>query len=355
MIMIIIEGRGKNTKNKYVISTNIEFMTFLNSIYYDKFVNTSVIEDIISIFISDDTPLSIKCFKKTFSKSIVLKFKNYRGSKINLYYWIIRGFTKEAAEKRVSVIQKNIFENNKEKIISKMKQSSKYSKKNLKKKGYTDEEIIEILKNQGRGYNFYKNKGYSDENIQYILSERNKKWLHSLTKTLETDNFYKRKGRTYDQMIEKWGVVRTQHIIKKRTSYSYNRISNTATECLKTIATFLGLSVDNILLGEFEFCIHYNDKIYYCDYKIDNFIIEFNGDYWHMNPSKYSASYYNKQLRCFAYEKWDHDKNKIKALESTGYVVYTIWEHDWKTDRENVLTNIKEIYEEYKIKNQRFI
>ena len=71
-----------------------------------------------------------------------------------------------------------------------------------------------------------------------------------------------------------------------------------------------------------------------------NLAIEFNGDYWHMNPRLYDESYYNSQSQCTAKEKWEYDKLKREECQSLGIKLIVVWEYDWihsRTDVENML------------------
>ena len=60
-----------------------------------------------------------------------------------------------------------------------------------------------------------------------------------------------------------------------------------------------------------------------------NKIIEFFGDYWHCNPSKYLSEYYHTQKHKYANEIWVDDSNRVKLFKSFGYDVEIIWECDW--------------------------
>lgn len=57
-------------------------------------------------------------------------------------------------------------------------------------------------------------------------------------------------------------------------------------------------------------------------------IIEFNGDYWHCNPSLYEAKFYHTVLKMTASEKWKLDEKRKQYFESLGYTVTVIWESD---------------------------
>ena len=64
--------------------------------------------------------------------------------------------------------------------------------------------------------------------------------------------------------------------------------------------------------------------------------IEFNGDYWHMNPRLYDEIYYNSQSQCTAKEKWEYDRLKQEECRSLGIKLIVVWEHDWIHSRKEV-------------------
>lgn len=59
-----------------------------------------------------------------------------------------------------------------------------------------------------------------------------------------------------------------------------------------------------------------------------NLVIECQGDYWHMNPKKYSAADYNKTIKKTAAEQWEKDKNRRLYMEYAGYTVVELWESE---------------------------
>lgn len=74
--------------------------------------------------------------------------------------------------------------------------------------------------------------------------------------------------------------------------------------------------------------------------KNHNILIEYNGDYWHCNPLKYSKNYLNKKKNMYAYELWYNDINKKELAEKNGYKFFTIWENDYKLNKENEIKKI---------------
>jgi len=67
-----------------------------------------------------------------------------------------------------------------------------------------------------------------------------------------------------------------------------------------------------------------------CDIYIPQFnlIIEYFGDYWHCNPTKYDADYFNQKKQKYAIELWDYDKKKLELIKSFGYNLEVVWESD---------------------------
>lgn len=73
---------------------------------------------------------------------------------------------------------------------------------------------------------------------------------------------------------------------------------------------------------------------YICDIYIPelNLIIEYNGDYWHCNPSKYESHYFHKLKDMTAYDIWKYDKTKVDYISKNNYIIESIWESDYVND-----------------------
>ena len=63
-----------------------------------------------------------------------------------------------------------------------------------------------------------------------------------------------------------------------------------------------------------------------------NLVIECQGDYWHMNPIKYSATDYNKTTKKTAKEHWNKDRKRKLFMEKSGYKVVELWEDEINQD-----------------------
>lgn len=67
-----------------------------------------------------------------------------------------------------------------------------------------------------------------------------------------------------------------------------------------------------------------------------NLIIEFYGDFWHCNPSKYQSDYYQKYLHKTAAEKWELDSIRETKIKDAGYDLKIVWESDFKKKDFNI-------------------
>ena len=82
-----------------------------------------------------------------------------------------------------------------------------------------------------------------------------------------------------------------------------------------------------------EKCIQASKK-YYVDYYIQelNVAIEFHGDFWHANPSRFKATDHcfpqNKEIT--AVDLWEIDRIKKEAIESAGIKLIVMWASEFK-------------------------
>ncbi len=68
-----------------------------------------------------------------------------------------------------------------------------------------------------------------------------------------------------------------------------------------------------------------------------NLLIEYNGDYWHCNPKKYNANYFNHKKNKTAKEIWDYDEKKLYLAKKNNYTCEVIWETDYKKNKNIIL------------------
>jgi G:T-mismatch repair DNA endonuclease (very short patch repair protein) len=99
--------------------------------------------------------------------------------------------------------------------------------------------------------------------------------------------------------------------------------------------------------NQFSKWCHETNAIKMYDFVISSPIklcIEFNGDYWHCNPTKYSVDYMHPHSKISAKEIWDRDKQKHNLIEQHGYNVHIVWEHDWLNNKDKCINDVKNIH-----------
>lgn len=118
----------------------------------------------------------------------------------------------------------------------------------------------------------------------------------------------------------------------KLNPIKYQKISKKEINLLKEIKEIYPDTIGSYVVGR-----------YVCDIFIPslNIIIEFYGDYWHCNPSKYKTDYYHKHKKKNASEIWKEDELRVDNIKKRGYNLHIIWEEECKTPNYiNVLLNI---------------
>lgn len=144
---------------------------------------------------------------------------------------------------------------------------------------------------------------------------------------------------TLEKCIEKYGIVDGTQIWNDRqkrwvASLTYHFInvgdnrtpkSNFEVQSVKAICEILQIDVPKTQ----KFISDKQGNHYSFDFNVGNRLIEFNGDYWHMNPKIYKPNSINKRKGMSAVEIWEYDKQKTQCAVDNGYDVLTIWESEY--------------------------
>ncbi len=59
------------------------------------------------------------------------------------------------------------------------------------------------------------------------------------------------------------------------------------------------------------------------------------GDFWHRNPKYYADDYF--AMNKSSSDIWEYDEYKAKIAKENGFKLLTIWESDFKEDRDKVI------------------
>jgi hypothetical protein len=241
-------------------------------------------------------------------------FHNF-GSVRSLDYWLVKGYTETEAKDEIANLQSTSSRARTNRTTCRQKQY-------WIAKGFTDEEARNKVSNiQTRDKKFYIEKGFSEEEIEFKLQSRNKKWISSLQETLKTNNFNLKKGRNLNQLIEKYGEEKAREIIKSRIK-NFHGSSNIEKIIFERYFEPNGFKRSYYIFNPS------NNRYFLYDYyhPKHNFLIEFNGDFWHCNPSKFSADYFHPTIRKTAKEIWEKDARKKNLAQEAGFELCVLWE-----------------------------
>ena len=172
-------------------------------------------------------------------------------------------------------------------------------------------------------------KGYTEEEAREKLIERQRTF-------------------TLDKCISKYGEIKGRQVFEERQEKWQKKFKESL------MSNGDGRSPQSLFASELigEICLQLNIDIpkrekyitdvdtgrhYAFDFTYKNKMIEFNGDYWHANPSIYNENYYNKAKQLYAHEIWEYDKSKIYCATKHGYKVLVIWESEYNEDFDKTL------------------
>ena len=350
----------------------IKRQNWINKIYspiYYKFETVDEFEDELR---RDGNIFQVKHFK-VFPQEIRPRVNNFLQSKVTVSYdwvrlnmwktilpyyprgsnnkhwefWYVRGH--ENPRNIVIANQKK----NSQKFVEKCKRLPLFSKQMnircieywMNRKGLSFEEAtqkISSLQDTRSIKSIMQRRGVSENEAQKIQQQTSDKWQKTLISKPDYKDICTRKGRTKEQLTQKYGLEQAENIITnriKRTTGGISVLSQTFIRKLPEIC-FDG----DVFYGKNELCL--KDQELNCFYKYDfcnktkKIIIEFHGDYWHCNPAKFSKDYFNPTTQRYAYEQWGRDSRKKQIAEAEGYTVIIIWESDFN---KNVLTGHEKI------------
>ena len=208
----------------------------------------------------------------------------------------------------------------KEKTINAIKESTNLNTKLdywIEQTNGDVERAKELLQQRQRTFSLEKcTEKYGEEKGHQIWKERQEKWQNTL------------KSKSDEEIAE----------INKKKIYKNGIISKAEQDLY-----------DNLILIfpdiKHQLFIKYNNTNYYSyDIALNNKIIEYNGDYWHANPIKYSSldniKYPNNIIKT-AKDVWEHDEEKLDFAKSLGYDVLVIWESEYKNNKKDIIEKCK--------------
>lgn len=224
----------------------------------------------------------------------------------------------------------------------------------IKEKGMTAAEAKEFHRNRActlnnfisrygeeegkkRWKSYCDQEAYSGNKLEYFIEKYgidrgSQRYLDVCDKKMNTrENFILRYGE--EEGLKRWN----NSLYNKGFSNISQKLFNSLDEKDPILKQHSKYATKN---GELRIKILTKDvvKNIYADYAFFNKIIEFHGDVWHVNPYKYKATDYISIYDATAQEIWNLDKKRIDLIESQGYKVKIVWENDYRTNPDKVIT-----------------
>jgi G:T-mismatch repair DNA endonuclease (very short patch repair protein) len=194
------------------------------------------------------------------------------------------------------------------------------------KKGLSIEEAKkELKKRQSTNTLETYTKKYGEEQGYKKWSERNKKWSENIEQRYKNGEF------TRDPNIN--GKLAFSSSSEHELCHELVQL------LLKNNITKDKIYTQTVYNGQYHIFKHH--KQYYYDFAfIDEThkkIIEYNGDFWHMNPNQYIKTDMNCVMNKTAQEIWDYDTQKSLVAQELGFDIFTVWESEYKNNKEQII------------------
>jgi len=183
---------------------------------------------------------------------------------------------------------------------------------------------------------YYLERGYSEDESEMLLKERQS----TFSKDICIRKYGNTKGlEVYTDRQEKWQKSLNEN---GNLKLGYSKISQ---ELFYKILEkydiedreeiYFATKNNEIKLKKIDGGVWLYD---FCD-KNKKKIIEYNGDEYHANPNLYESTDNPHPFRKWltAQSIWDKDEEKIRIAKEEGYEVLTIWDGDYKNNKEKIL------------------
>jgi len=129
----------------------------------------------------------------------------------------------------------------------------------------------------------------------------------------------------------------TQIIVSRQKNFF---VSNLEIEFTNMLAKEIGELDHSSLSRPFGKWSPYLNTYVVYDIKHNNCIIEFNGDYWHANPAIYNDHAIVRGATASSIR--ERDMLKLKTVEDLGFKTLTVWENEFKSNKESTIQRVAE-------------
>jgi hypothetical protein len=281
--------------------------------------------------------------------------------------WMKRGLSYEEALDRVSEIQKSVSPRCKEfymdRGFSEAEATEKVAEWQSESSNIRKEKYDSLLQFSPWRPEFYIERGHDEEEAKDLASSAAKR---TSKKGIDRVNekYSKEERRGFSHFCPEYYQIRFPENWEEEFEKSCRERTSTAHFSKKATSFFSDLDrmfensgiVSNRYFGDKEFVTYdkASKKVYMYDYvdTLHRVVVEYNGDYWHGNPTKYPSgteiSFPKRKI--LVDDLWENDKIKNQSMIDRGFRVFVVWESDVDRNAKDILINLyKEITgEDYK-------
>jgi hypothetical protein len=226
------------------------------------------------------------------------------------------------------------------------KERSPFSVEFYLKKNIPENDIENLLENfkkeaiKDRSYttniDYYLNKGYSQEESEKMLHERQstfskEKCIERFGKEMGLEIWRERQRKWQESLVSGGNLKCGFSKISQELFYSlleYYKVEDRIDVYFATKNKEYFISLKGGIFYQYDFVDLKNKKI-----------IEYNGDEYHGNPNKFESTDHPHPFRkqITAKEMWKKDNDKVKIANEQGFDVLTIWNSEYKKEKELIL------------------
>lgn len=217
--------------------------------------------------------------------------------------------------------------------------------------GLSSAEAIKMARlSQSRNLDFFIGKYGTEVGTArfHLCKERRLKTWNSRSDEFKADA-NKRKGRTFDQLVDKFGIEYATELVRKRVCTS--AVSVESKIFFRELDRMLGPKLSVLSVTGYkcpELCVRASSNIYYIDYTLGNCIVEYHGSYWHADPRRFNFDSRHPNKDRSVMDIWKYDQQKLDSLVRLGYTVKVVWSDDVNSNPRKLLTETQEfILENY--------
>lgn len=195
-------------------------------------------------------------------------------------------------------------------------------------KGKSEEEAGYIVKTiQTRNLQFFLNRYGEAGYMRYQQMKQTRAMTNRSKSAEEKTKINKSKGRAFSQLADTYGIDNARDIIYRRT-HTGSRYSRESADFFTYLDDIL--CIDDSVTGYKgkEWFVLHDNGIYFVDYKYRDKIIEYNGSFWHADPTIFNADDIHPVSQITALSIWKTDEDRLCNIRAQGFDIKVIWSSD---------------------------